>query len=151
MNNSPWLTHYDKGVPQTLDFPDITVADFLQNAAKKYPNKACTIFNGATITYKEMDELSDRLAAGFASLGVKKGDRVGLFIPNTPQFVMVYFGLEKIGAVVVATNPLYTPREIEHQVNDAGVEVMVLNDQQLREGQRAAAAHSHPPDYCHQY
>lgn len=126
MNSKPWIQHYDKGVPATLEFPDITVADFLENAAKKYPDKACTIFNGATITYKEMSQLSDRLAAGFASLGVKKGDRVGIFIPNTPQFTLAYFALQKLGAVVVATNPLYTPREIEHQVNDAGVEVMVL-------------------------
>ncbi len=126
MNDQPWLAHYDKGVPQSLDFAELTIPAFLESAAKKYPDKACTIFQGAAITYKQMDQLSNRLAAGFASLGVKKGDRVGIFIPNTPQFVMVYFGLQKLGAVVVATNPLYTPREIEHQVNDAGVEVMVL-------------------------
>jgi long-chain acyl-CoA synthetase len=126
MNSKPWTQHYDPGVPAELKFPDITVADFLENAAKKYPNKPCTIFNGATISYKEMSELSDRLAAGFADLGIKKGDRVGLFIPNTPQFAIAYFALQKLGAAVVATNPLYTPREIEHQVNDAGVEVMVL-------------------------
>jgi long-chain acyl-CoA synthetase len=73
-----------------------------------------------------MDELTNRLAAGLASLGVKKGDRVGLFIPNTPQFVMAYFAILKLGAIVVATNPLYSPREIEHQVNDAGIEIMVV-------------------------
>jgi long-chain acyl-CoA synthetase len=126
MSAKPWLAHYDKGVPETLTFPDITVADFLTNAAKKYPDKPCTIFNGATLSYKEVDQLSDRLAAGLAGLGVKKGDRVGLFIPNTPQFALAYFALQKLGAVVVAINPLYTPREIEHQVNDAGVELMVL-------------------------
>ncbi|RME08134.1 MAG: long-chain fatty acid--CoA ligase [Anaerolineae bacterium] len=73
-----------------------------------------------------MSELTDRFAAALASLGVKKGDRVGLFLPNTPQFVIAYYGALKIGAIVVATNPLYTPREIEHQMNDAGVEVMVV-------------------------
>ena len=73
-----------------------------------------------------MDEMTDRLAAGLYHLGVRKGDRVGLFIPNTPQFVIAYYAILKIGGVVVATNPLYTQREIEYQVNDAGVEVMVL-------------------------
>jgi long-chain acyl-CoA synthetase len=73
-----------------------------------------------------MDEITDRLAAGLAGIGVQKGDRVGIFMPNTPQFVMAYFALLKLGAVIVATNPLYTPREIEHQLNDAGIEVMLV-------------------------
>jgi long-chain acyl-CoA synthetase len=73
-----------------------------------------------------MDELTDRLAAGLASLGVKKGDQVGIFMPNTPQFVLAYFAILKLGAVVVATNPLYSAREIEHQANDAGIEVMLV-------------------------
>jgi long-chain acyl-CoA synthetase len=73
-----------------------------------------------------MNDLTDRLAAGLADLGVKKGDRVGIFMPNTPQFVMAFFAVLKIGGVVVATNPLYSKREIEHQVNDAGIEVMLV-------------------------
>ena len=73
-----------------------------------------------------MNAITDQLAAGFHDLGVRKGEKVGLFIPNTPQFVIAYYALLKIGAVVVATNPLYTQREIIYQVNDAGVEIMVL-------------------------
>jgi long-chain acyl-CoA synthetase len=73
-----------------------------------------------------MNEITDKLAAGLASLGVKKGDRVGIFMPNTPQFVMAYFAVLKAGGVVVATNPLYSKREIEHQANDAGVEIMLV-------------------------
>ena len=73
-----------------------------------------------------MHEITDRLAAGLADLGVKKGDRVGIFMPNTPQFVMAYFAVIKLGGVVIATNPLYSPREIEHQANDAGIEVMLV-------------------------
>jgi long-chain acyl-CoA synthetase len=73
-----------------------------------------------------MDELTNRLAGGLAELGVKKGDRVGIFMPNTPQFVMAYFAILKIGGVVVATNPLYSAREIEHQANDAGLEIMLV-------------------------
>ncbi len=126
MHTKPWLEHYDPPVPHTLDFPALTVVDILQRAVREYPNKPCTIFQGATLTYKEVDELSDRLAAGLAALGVRKGQRVGLFIPNTPQFVIAYFAILKLGAVVVATDPLYTPRELEYQVNDAGVELMVV-------------------------
>jgi len=73
-----------------------------------------------------MDEITDRIAAALVDMGVKKGDRVGIFMPNTPQFVMAYFGILKAGGVVVATNPLYTPPEIEYQANDAGVEIMFV-------------------------
>lgn len=122
----PWIKNYDEGVPATVDYPRIPSFKLLEQTAKKYPNKACTIFKGAEISYKEMNEMTDRLAAGLYDLGVRKGDRVGMFIPNTPQFVIAYYAILKIGGVVVATNPLYTQREIEYQVNDAGVEVMVL-------------------------
>jgi long-chain acyl-CoA synthetase len=73
-----------------------------------------------------MEEITDRLAAGLASIGVRKGDRVGIFMPNTPQFVMAYFAILKLGGIVVATNPLYSAREIVHQANDAGIEVMMV-------------------------
>ena len=126
MNDRPWLQHYDEGVPQTLEYPDIPLFGLLEQAAKNFPDRPCTIFKGAKISYREMDEKSDRLAAGLAALGVKKGDRVGIFMPNTPQFVMAYFAILKAGGVVVATNPLYSGREIEHQMNDSGVEVMLV-------------------------
>jgi long-chain acyl-CoA synthetase len=126
MDERPWLKCYDEGVPHHIDYPDVSLFFFLEDAARKYPNTPCTIFKGARISYREMNELTDRLAAGLASLGIKKGDRVGLFMPNTPQFVMAYFAILKVGGIVVATNPLYSPREIEHQVNDAGIEVMVV-------------------------
>lgn len=126
MQNKPWLKNYDEGVPHSIDYPKITLFGLLEQSAQKYPERVCTIFKGAEITYKEMDDYADRLAAAFHGLGIKKGDRVGLFMPNTPQFIMAYYGLLKVGAVVVATNPLYTEREIIYQVNDAGVEYMVL-------------------------
>jgi len=126
MEERPWLKHYDEGVPHHIDYPEIPLFALLEEAARKYPETPCTIFKGAKITYREMNELTDRLAAGLAEIGVKKGDRVGIFMPNTPQFVLAYFAILKAGGVVVATNPLYTPREIEHQVNDAGIEVMMV-------------------------
>jgi len=126
MDDRPWLKNYDKGVPQHIDYPEVALFQLLEQTARKYPDSACTIFKGAKISYKEMDEITDRLAAGLVDVGVKKGDRVGIFMPNTPQFVIAYFAILKAGGVVVATNPLYTPPEIEHQVNDAGIEIMLV-------------------------
>ncbi len=126
MNDRPWFAHYDQGVPTHIDYPRVPLFYFLEESARKYPHRACTIFKGAVISFKEMNEIADRLAAALAEMGVKKGDRVGIFMPNTPQFVMAYFGILKAGGVVVATNPLYTPSEIEYQANDAGVEIMFV-------------------------
>jgi long-chain acyl-CoA synthetase len=126
MEDRPWIKQYDKGVPHTIEYPKVPLFYFLEEAARKYPDVPCTIFKSAKISYKEMNAMTDRLAAGLADLGVKKGDRVGIFMPNTPQFIMAYFAILKTGGIVVATNPLYSPREIEHQVNDSGVEIMLV-------------------------
>jgi long-chain acyl-CoA synthetase len=88
MEERPWLAHYDKGVPHSIDYPKEPLFYFLEEAARKYPDHPCTIFKGAKITYKEMNAITDRVAGALASLGIKKGDRVGIFMPNTPQFVM---------------------------------------------------------------
>ncbi len=126
MNDRPWLQHYDEGVPQEISFPDITMHEMFEESVRKYPDTAITIFKGARISYAEMNRLTDRLAAGLAALGVKKGDRIGIFMPNSPQFVIAYLAISKLGGVVVATNPLYSDREIVHQLNDAGVETMLV-------------------------
>jgi long-chain acyl-CoA synthetase len=126
MDERPWLEQYDEGVPHSIEYPEVPLFYFLEEAAKDYPDSPCTIFKGVKISYREMNEMTDRLAAGLADLGVKKGDRVGVFMPNTPQFVLAYFAILKAGGVVVATNPLYSAREIKHQVNDAGIEIMLV-------------------------
>ncbi|MGD2252843.1 MAG: long-chain fatty acid--CoA ligase [Anaerolineales bacterium] len=126
MKERPWYKYYDPGVPQSIDYPDIPVHRFLEDAAKTHPDRPCTIFKGASITFAEMDALTDRLAAGLAELGVKKGQPVGIFMPNSPQFVMAFYAITKAGGVVVATNPQYKPREVEHQLKDAGVEIMLV-------------------------
>jgi long-chain acyl-CoA synthetase len=124
MSNKPWLANYDKGVPQTIDYPKVPLFHFLEEAARKYPDHACTIFKGAVISYREMNKMADSIAAALVEMGVKKGDRVGLFMPNIPQFVPAYFGILKAGGVVVAVNPTYPVEEILTPVNDAGIEVM---------------------------
>src|SRR5688572_5161146 len=124
MNDRPWLAHYDKGVPHTVEIPEAPLFYFLEEAARKYPDRACTIFNGAVISYKEMNDISDHMAAALVELGVKKGNRVGIFMPNVPQFVIAYFGILKAGGIVVAVNPTYPPDEVIKPVNDSNIEIM---------------------------
>ncbi len=126
MEHRPWHDNYDEGIPPTLSYPDVPIFHFMEQAAKKYPDKPCTIFKGAEISYREMSKITDELAQALVDLGVKKGDRVGLLILNTPQFVMAYFAVLKAGGIVVATNPQYTGREIVHQANDSGMKLMIL-------------------------
>lgn len=144
MNDRPWLAHYDEGVPQTIQIPEAPLFYLLEEAARKYPDRACTIFKGAVISYREMNALSDHMAAALVEMGVKKGDRVGIFMPNTPQFVIAYFGILKAGGVVVAVNPTYPPDEVLTPVNDANIEIMftlsrfygVLKTVRAREGSK---------------
>jgi long-chain acyl-CoA synthetase len=126
MEERPWFKYYDEGVPRTIDYPKVPLYYFMQESARKYPDRPCTLFKGATITYAEMDSLTDRLAAGLADLGVKKGTPVGVFMPNIPQFVIAFYAILKAGGVVVAFNPLYKGREIEHQLNDSGLEILLI-------------------------
>ena len=121
----PWLRHYEDGVPYTIDYPKISLGGLLEQTASKYPDQTATIFMGGRLTYRQIDELSNRFANALIGLGVKKGDRVAIHLPNTPQFVIAYYGVMKTGAIVVPVNPLYVEREIEHQMNDSGAETIV--------------------------
>jgi long-chain acyl-CoA synthetase len=94
-------------------------------SAKKYPKNVCIHYQGRNFTYSELDDLSSRFASALLSLGVKRGGRVAVFLPNTPQFVFAFFGVLKAGAIVVNNNPLYKERELEHQINDSGAEIIV--------------------------
>jgi len=126
MNDRPWYDHYDPDVPKHLEYPDIALHEFLEQAARDHPDRACTIFKGAELSFAEMDALTDRLAGALADLGVQRGQPVAIFMPNIPQFIMAFYAILKAGGVVVATNPLYTPREIEHQLKDSGAEIMLV-------------------------
>ena len=125
MESRPWHKSYDPEVPVSLTYPDQPVTYFLKEAVRKYPDQPCTIFQGNAITYQEMDVLSDKLAIGLKNLGIEKGDRVGLVLPNSPQFVMGFYGILKAGAVVVAINPSYRIRELKYQFEDSRVKVLV--------------------------
>lgn len=120
----PWLSRYDPCVRAHLDYPAVPVFHFLDEAALRCPDRPCIIFKDKVLTYAEAAALTDRAAASLRALGIRKGERVGIFMPNCPEFVLAYFAILKAGAAVVATNPLYTPPEISYQVNDAGIETM---------------------------
>jgi long-chain acyl-CoA synthetase len=122
----PWLERYDPGVPHHIEYPDVPLYHFVEDAARCYPQKAALILQGGVVTYRELDEQSDRVAAALVKLGVKKGDRVALLMGNCPQFVISFFGILKAGGIVVACNPLYAPRELEHQLNDCGARVILV-------------------------
>ena len=131
----PWLAHYEKEVPHTIDYPKIPLHRTLEDSAAKYPDQTAIklvlrymgpLTMGATLSYRQLLDQVNRFAAGLAALGVKKGDRVALMLPNLPQFVISFYGALKLGAIVVNTNPTYTAREIEHQFSDAGAETVVL-------------------------
>jgi long-chain acyl-CoA synthetase len=128
--DKPWLKFYDEGVPQTIKYPDVPLHWFLEESARKYPDTLASIMPGkfgeTKLTFKELDGLANRLANALIDLGVKKGDRVALYMPNCPQFVIAYYAILKAGGVVVATSPLYSPREVEHQLNDSGAETIIL-------------------------
>ena len=129
-----WTSKYDPGVPVSLEpYPAVPLHAFLEQAAQHFPNQKAIIFQpshqgfaSSSLTWKQVDELANHLAAALIDRGVKKGDRVAIFMPNIPQFIITYYAILKAGGVVVATNPLYSSREIEHQLNDCGAEIIVV-------------------------
>jgi len=124
----PWLSSYPDGVPHTLSYPEVPVYALLDEAAQRHGAAAATHFYGARLTWAQVRHQADAFAAALASLGVQKGDRVAIMLPNIPQTVIAYFGALKAGAVVAFCNPLYTERELAHQLNDSGAGVIVALD-----------------------
>jgi len=124
----PWLVHYPEGVPHSLAYPAVPVHAFLDEAGRTYGSVAAVRFGGATLTWAEVLRQANAFAAALAALGVRKGDRVAIMLPNLPQTVIAYFGALKAGAIVVFCNPLYKERELEHQLKDSGAEVIVALD-----------------------
>jgi long-chain acyl-CoA synthetase len=122
----PWLAHYDPGVPATLaPYPDRTLVDDLADAAREQPNGPAIQFKGATLSFGDLARLSDACAAAFAALGIARGDRIALLLPNCPQFLIAQYGAWKIGAIVSPLNPIYTEDELEGPLREHGVETIV--------------------------
>jgi len=124
----PWSQFYEPGVPEHLTYPDLTLGGVLEETARKFPGHPALLFFGKKITYAELDRLANRFAHALARLGVNKGDRVALMLPNIPQMVIAYYGTLRAGAIGVATNPLYHSHELEVQLKDSGASVLVAVD-----------------------
>ena len=131
-----WLNEYDSGVPRTIDYPHVPLTQFLIDAATKFPNKTALIYGNVveplgnalmdtSMSYAELLKLTKQFAAALQGLGVQKGDRVAVHLPNCPQFVIAYYATLMVGGIVVPCNPQYVARELKHQFNDSGARVAV--------------------------
>src|SRR5437868_7555437 len=136
MNNSqedllatrPWVRYYEQGVPAQLDIPDHPLTWLLDQTVSKYPSQTAIIYYGTKLSYAQLSTLANRFATGLQKLGIQKGDRVAIALPNIPLYPVAFYGALRAGAVVVPTNPLYTEREMQHQMADSGARVLVMLD-----------------------
>ncbi len=120
-----WLKSYEPTVPHTIDYPKISLYEMFKQTAERFPSNPATSFMGREFTYRELLALIDSFAAALEALGVKKGDRVAIHLPNSTQFPIAFFGALSIGAIVVPCNPMYVARELAYQLKDSGAETIV--------------------------
>ncbi len=114
--------------PKNLNYPEQPVFSLLDQTAARVPNRVAIIFGGMELTYAELKDLSDRFANALVSMGLKKGEKVAIHLPNCPQFAIAYYGAIKAGAVFTPLSPLLAPREVTHQLNDAGAKILISLD-----------------------
>jgi long-chain acyl-CoA synthetase len=126
--NKSWFRLWPKDVSKNLEYPKVPLHAILEKTAKEHPEKTAIAYFEREITYAELDSLSNQFAGALAALGVKKGDRVAVFLPNIPQFVIAYFGALKAGAVSTTISPLHKEREVEYQLTDSEAEAIVALD-----------------------
>jgi long-chain acyl-CoA synthetase len=128
MDDRVWHGAYDAGVPAGLDYEPLTMPGFLARSVKTHPGAPALIFESRRMSYRRLGDEVARFATVLSRLGVTRGTRVAIQLPNVPQTVIAYFATLGLGAEVVMTNPLYVERELEHQWNDAGCSVAVVAD-----------------------
>jgi long-chain acyl-CoA synthetase len=124
--NKPWIAYYDKDVPAEIDIPDLSLVDLFNLAVDQFPDKICAVDSDRAFSYKEIDEMSSRVARFLMDKNIQKGDRVGILLPNNLEFVISYYGILKAGGVVLALNPASRPPEIEIIAKESGVKVLIL-------------------------
>lgn len=124
----PWLKHYDYWVRPNLTYPGRPLSEILDNAAIDRPDDPATVFLGATLTFRHLKTRADALAGALVQLGITKGDRVGIMLPNCPQYIIAAFALLRLGAIVVNINPIYTAREVSNVVGDSGLRLLITLD-----------------------
>jgi len=124
----PWFKFWPEGVRKHIDFPEIPLHGLLAETAEKFPEQTAIVYFNKRMTYRDLKQFSDRFATALDGLGVKKGDKVAIFLPNIPQFIISYYGISEIGAIATAISPLYKEREVAHQMNDSQAETVVVLD-----------------------
>lgn len=124
----PWVRHYEQGVLAHLDIPDQPLTWLLDTTTSRFPGHTALIYFGTKLTYAQLSSQASRFAAELQRLGIKKGDRVAIALPNIPQYPIAFYGALKASAVVVPTNPLYMEHEMQHQLADSGARVIVMLD-----------------------
>ncbi len=128
MSEKPWFLHYPDGVPHEILLRPETLLAMFSRSVQRFPRRPALYFFGKTLSYQECHSLIERFACGLAALGIRKGDRVALCLPNSPQAVIAYYGILRAGGIVVACNPIYTEYELSHQLRDAGARAIVVLD-----------------------
>ncbi|HYB20714.1 MAG TPA: long-chain fatty acid--CoA ligase [Thermodesulfobacteriota bacterium] len=123
--NRPWLKLYEPGVPHRIDYPRVPLGQVLDDTVRDFPDLDGVIFQGKGMKYKEIGEWVSSFASGLAQIGLKKGERVAIMLPNCPQYIVAYYAILKIGGIVVNVNPMYVERELEFQLADAGARAIV--------------------------
>src|SRR5437867_12111880 len=139
----PWLKHYQEGVPASIEVPLKSVTRMFDEATERAPGRTAVVFYGRSITYRELREATDRLACALAGLGVKKGDRVALYLVNSPQFIIAYFAALKCGATVTPISPVYTSHEVRYQLADSGARAVICQDVLYEKVEKAGVALDH--------
>lgn len=129
VSTRPWIRFYEQGVPAQLNIPDYPLTWLLDQAVKNYPGHTALIYYGTKISYAQLSTLANRFAVALQKLGIQKGDRVAIALPNIPQYPIAFYGALRAGAVAVPTNPLYTGREMQHQLADSGARIIVMLDE----------------------
>ncbi len=138
-SDKPWTRHYAEGVPERVEAPAQPVGSLLDQAAQAFPRRAALHYYGANLSYQDLREQADAFAAALVGLGVRKGDRVALYLVNSPQFVIAYFGVLKAGAVVVPVSPVYSSSELAFQLGDSRASYVVCQDLLYENLERAEA------------
>lgn len=127
-SEKPWLKNYDENVPATLEYEEKTFAEKFQETVEKYADKVAIIYVGREFTYRELDDLSNQLAAYLIKSGLKPDDVVGLHMPNIPANYISIIAVQKAGCISTGLSPLLTPPEMEHQINDAKLKAVISTD-----------------------
>ena len=126
--DKPWTAHYDRGVPEKIKYEPVCLPDYLVRSRQKFPERTALFFEGFKITYRQLDDMVNRLASCLKAFGIRKGDRVAILLPNLIPCVVSYYAILKISAITVMNNPAAADNELEYQLSDSGAKILITYD-----------------------